>query len=74
MKTLKWTATALAVTAGVLVATKTAASAYAFPLFLATHVLWAAIAWRMREPSLLTAQVFFGAIDCLGIYRWLLAA
>lgn len=72
MQTLKWSATALAVVAGVLVASKTEYTALAFPLFLVTHVLWTAIAWSMRENSLMAAQLWFAAIDCLGIYRWLL--
>ena len=70
---LKWTATALAVVACIMAASFTGMTGWAFPLFLATHLLWAAVAIRMREPSLLAAQAFFAAIDCLGIYRWLLA-
>ena len=72
MQTLKWSATALAVTAGVFAASNTGLTPWAFPLFLATHIAWTYIAWRMKEPSLLTAQLWFAAVDCFGIYRWLL--
>ena len=41
-----------------------------FALFLISSVLWSAVGWIHREPSLVVLQGAFTAINLLGIYRW----
>lgn len=67
----KWTATAAGIAGAVLVALNVGLVACGFALFLASSLLWSAIAVVHREPSLMVLQGAFVAINVLGFWRWL---
>lgn len=46
-------------------------SGYAFPLFLASSLLWSWVGWRRRDPDLCGMNLVFTACNLLGVYRWL---
>ncbi|MCR9072561.1 MAG: hypothetical protein NXI18_12640 [Alphaproteobacteria bacterium] len=62
--------TATGVAGAVLIALNIGAVAVGFGLFLISSLLWSAVGWIHREPSLVVLQVAFTAINVLGIYRW----
>lgn len=68
---VKWTATVAGIAGAVLVALNIGLVAYGFALFLASSLLWCAIAAVHREPSLMVLQGAFVAINVLGLWRWL---
>ena len=70
LKPAKWIGTATGVTGAVLIALNIGAVAAGFALFLISSVLWGAVGWIHREPSLVVLQGAFTAINVLGIYRW----
>jgi hypothetical protein len=43
---------------------------YGFVLFLVSSLLWTAVGFAQREPSLVVLQGAFTEINVLGIYRW----
>jgi nicotinamide riboside transporter PnuC len=66
----KWIGTATGVAGAVLIALNIGAVAAGFVLFLISSLLWSAVGWVHREPSLVVLQSAFTAINLLGIYRW----
>ena len=66
----KWVGTATGVAGAVLIALNIGAVAVGFVLFLISSLLWSAVGWIHREPSLVVLQGAFTAINLLGIYRW----
>jgi nicotinamide riboside transporter PnuC len=66
----KWIGTATGVAGAVLIALNIGAVAAGFVLFLISSLLWSAVGWVHREPSLVVLQGAFTAINLLGIYRW----
>jgi hypothetical protein len=66
----KWAGTATGVAGAVLIALNIGAVAVGFVLFLISSLLWSAIGWFHRNPSLVVLQGAFTAINLLGIYRW----
>ena len=70
LQAAKWIGTATGVAGAVLIALNIGAVAVGFVLFLISSVLWSAVGWIHREPSLVVLQGAFTAINLLGIYRW----
>ena len=70
LQAAKWVGTATGVAGAVLIALNIGAVAAGFALFLISSVLWSAVGWIHREPSLVVLQGAFTAINVLGIYRW----
>lgn len=67
----KWVGTAAGVSGAALIALNVGMVVQGFALFLISSVLWAAVGWLQREPSLLVLQGAFTAINVLGLCRWL---
>ena len=70
LKLAKWVGTATGVAGAVLIALNIGAVASGFALFLVSSVLWSAVGWVHREPSLVVLQGAFTVINLFGIYRW----
>lgn len=67
----KWIGTAAGVSGAVLIALNLGLVLYGFGLFLVSSILWTAVGWLQREPSLVVLQGAFTAINVVGIARWL---
>jgi len=67
----KWIGTAAGVSGAVLIALNLGLVVYGFGLFLVSSILWTAVGWLQREPSLVVLQGAFTAINVVGIARWL---
>lgn len=67
---MRWTGTVMGITGATLVASNTEFSKYAFPIFLLSAVLWAAVAYIIKDRALLLLQLVFMCVDAVGIYRW----
>ncbi len=72
MRLTKWTGTALQLAGCIVLAMNVEISPYAYPVMAAGSILWTGCAITMRETSLALLNVGFTAINCLGIWRWLL--
>ena len=70
LQAAKWVGTATGVAGAVLIALNIGAVAAGFALFLISSLLWSAVGWLHREPSLVVLQGAFTAINLLAIYRW----
>lgn len=66
----KWIGTAAGIAGAVLIALNLGLVVLGFGLFLVSSLLWAAVGWVQREPSLTLLQSAFTVINVLGIYRW----
>ncbi len=71
MKLLEWSGTGLQVTGAIMLASNTAASAWAYPVMLPGALLWCAAAWRGRSMAALTLHGVFAVINIIGLVRWL---
>lgn len=67
----KWIGTAAGVAGAILIALNLGLVVYGFGLFLVSSILWTAVGWRQREPSLVVLQGAFTVINVVGIARWL---
>ncbi len=70
---IKWIGTATGVAGALLIALDVGAVGWGFVLFAVSSALWALAGWVQREPSLVTLQVVFLAIDAVGVWSWLIA-
>lgn len=70
LQAAKWLGTGAGIAGAVLIALNIGAVAGGFGLFLISSLLWSAVGWTQREPSLVVLQGAFTAINLLGIYRW----
>jgi hypothetical protein len=66
----KWLGTGAGVSGAMLIALNLGVVGYGFVLFLISSLLWTAVGFAQREPSLVVLQSAFTAINVLGIYRW----
>ena len=66
----KWIGTVVGATGAALIALNLGVVVYGFGLFLVSSLLWTAVGWVQREPSLTLLQAAFTVINVLGIYRW----
>jgi hypothetical protein len=73
LKPAKWIGTATGVAGAVLIALNIGAVAAGFGLFLISSVLWSAVGWVQREPSLTILHGTFTMINVMGIWRWMVA-
>lgn len=69
----KWIGTGAGIAGAVLIALNLGFAAYGFGLFLISSLLWTAVGWVHREPSLTVLQSAFTVINVIGIYRWAVA-
>lgn len=67
----KWIGTAAGVAGAMLIALNLGLVVYGFGLFLMSSILWTAVGWLQREPSLVVLQGAFTAINVVGVARWL---
>jgi hypothetical protein len=66
----KWIGTGAGVSGALLIALNLGVVGYGFVLFLVSSLLWTAVGFAQREPSLVVLQGAFTEINVLGIYRW----
>lgn len=66
----KWVGTGAGIAGAVLIALNLGIVVYGFGLFLVSSVLWTAVGWVQREPSLTLLQTAFTVINVMGVYRW----
>lgn len=66
----KWVGTAAGIAGAVLIALNLGLVVLGFGLFLVSSLLWAAVGWVQREPSLTLLQSAFTVINVMGIWRW----
>jgi nicotinamide riboside transporter PnuC len=69
----KWLGTAAGVCGATLIALNLGAVGYGFALFLISSLLWCAVGFAQREPSLVVLQTAFTAINIVGLWRWTMA-
>ncbi len=70
---MKWIGTGSGILGALWIAVNIASSGWGFVLFVISSTCWIAAGWRMREPSLVLLHSAFNVVNCIGIYRWLLA-
>jgi hypothetical protein len=70
MRIAKWTGTVAGVCGATVIALNLGIVGHGFVLFLVSSLLWTAVGFAQREPSLVVLQGAFTAINVLGIYRW----
>lgn len=70
---MKWIGTAAGILGATLIALNVGAVGYGFALFLVSSLIWGAVGWIQREPSLLVLQIGFTVINVIGIWRWTIA-
>lgn len=73
LRVAKWLGTAAGVCGATLIALNLGAVVYGFALFLISSLLWCAVGFAQREPSLVVLQSAFTAINLIGIWRWTVA-
>lgn len=66
----KWIGTAAGVCGATLIALNLGAEMVGFALFLMSSLLWCAVGFVQREPSLVVLQSAFTAINLVGLWRW----
>jgi hypothetical protein len=66
----KWIGTGAGVSGAILIALNLGLVIYGFGLFLISSLLWSAVGFAMREPSLLFLQTTFTVINLIGLWRW----
>ena len=69
-KALKSAAMVLGIGGAAATAAGSAWVVYGFGLFLASSLIWAGVAVRQRETSLLAMQACFIVVDVIGLWRW----
>ncbi len=68
----RWIGTGAGVSGAAIIALDLGVVVYGFGLFLVSSLLWSAIGWVQREPSLMLLQTAFTVINVMGIYRWMI--
>jgi len=71
MSVVRWFATSIGIVAALLIAANISSSRYAFLIFMVSSILWAGVAYRIKDYALLSLQVFLVFIDGYGVIRWM---
>ena len=70
LRALRWSATAFAIVAAILVASNTGATKWGFVIFAVASVLWIAAGLADRIYSLATLNAVLLVVNLVGIWRW----
>lgn len=68
---VEWGGAVAGLVGSALVASNSAYSAYGFPLFLVSNMLWLAFGLKARAWGMVCMQTGFTFTSLLGMYRWL---
>ncbi len=71
-KIVNWVASALLITAGILISGKFTYFEYSYILFFIGHLIYVVNFIKDKEYSYVVANLFFLSIDILGIYKWII--
>ena len=70
LRVLRWSATAAAIVAAILVASNTEVTKWGFVLFTLASVLWVAAGLADRIYSLATLNAVLLVVNLVGVWRW----
>lgn len=70
LRALRWSATAAAIAAAILVASNTGATKWGFVIFSLASVLWIGAGLADRIYSLATLNAVLLVVNLVGIWRW----
>ncbi|WP_162915280.1 hypothetical protein [Desertibaculum subflavum] len=70
LRALRWSATAAAIVAAILVASNTEATKWGFVIFSVASVLWIGAGLADRIYSLATLNAVLLVVNLVGIWRW----
>ena len=75
IKSLKWASCCLAVLGGILLASKTSNSGFGFIFLALSSSLMLLASWLAGDRCMVCySGAIFLFVDCLGVYRWVLAS
>lgn len=70
LRALRWSATAAAIVAAILVASNTEVTKWGFVIFLVASVLWIGAGLADRIYSLATLNAVLLVVNLVGVWRW----
>ena len=70
LRVLRWSATAVAIVAAILVASNTEVTKWGFVLFTVASVLWVGAGLADRIYSLATLNAVLLVVNLVGVWRW----